>query len=70
MEQKSTPAGIWIVSYSYVDAMGTLHTAEDQIIGYSKRNAASIVQQYLSECNYLEHKITDVKLFDKIMVIG
>lgn len=67
---KQTPAGVFIVSYSYVDSMGQPHTVEEQIIAYSTKGAAQIIQQYLSECNYLEHKITDVKLFDKIMVIG
>ena len=70
LPSKQTPAGVFTVSYVYVDATGTTHTVDDQIIAYSSKNAISIIQQYLSECNYLEHKITDVKLFDKIMIVG
>jgi hypothetical protein len=69
-QQKQTPAGVFIVSYSYVDTAGQQHTVEEQVIGYSSKNAISIIRQYLSECNYLETKILDVKLLDKIMVIG
>ena len=67
---KQTPAGVFRVSYSYVSSTGEQHSVTEDVIGYSSKNAISIIQQYLSECNYLEHKITDIKLFDKITIVG
>ena len=67
---KQTPAGVFRVSYTYISSTGEQHSVTEDVIAYSTKGAAQIIQQYLSECNYLEHKITDVKLFDKIMVVG
>lgn len=70
LPSKQTPAGVFRVTYSYTNSLGEQHTVTEDVIGYSSKNATQIIQQYLTECNYLEHKITDVKLFDKIMIVG
>ena len=67
---KQTPAGVFRVTYSYTNSLGEQHTVTEDIVAASTKGATQIIQQYLTECNYLEHKITDVKLFDKIMIVG
>ena len=68
--EKTTTAGVFIVSYSYVDATGEERTVSEDVIGYSPKGAAQIIQQYLSECNYQHYKITDAKLKEKIILVG
>jgi len=70
MTPKETPAGVFVVSYNYTDSTGAAHTVDEDIVAFSSRGAAHIIQQYLSECNYPQYKVTDAKLKEKIFLVG